>query len=83
MTLRVTDHAVLRYLERAGGFEIERLRQSIADLTAAAAASGAGAYRHDGIFFIIRRDECGPVVTTVLLAKEETRKRVRSMKADF
>jgi hypothetical protein len=29
-TVRVTDHAVLRYLERVGGFDIETLRQNMA-----------------------------------------------------
>ena len=39
--LRVSDHAVLRYLERGMGLEIEKVRQHIADLCAGPAAIGA------------------------------------------
>lgn len=71
MTLRISDHAVLRYLERAGGFEIERLRLAIADRVAAAAAAGAGSVTFDGLIWIIRHDEAGAVVTTAMPANEQ------------
>ncbi len=66
--LHISDHAVLRYLERVGGFEIERLRKSMAERLNAAAQAGANAVVIDGYAYVIRRDQHGPVVTTVLLA---------------
>jgi hypothetical protein len=32
MTISVTDHAVLRYLERVKGFDVDAVRQHIKDL---------------------------------------------------
>jgi len=72
VTLRVSDHAVLRYLERAGGFEIERLRAAIAAAVSPAAHAGARYIHLDGVVFVIRdgagRHE-GLVITTVLTPK--------------
>lgn len=62
----VSDHAVLRYLERVGGFEIDALRAQIAERVDAAAQIGATAVVIDGFHFVIRRSPMGPVVTTVL-----------------
>ncbi|MCC3246165.1 hypothetical protein LG047_12680 [Methylocystis sp. WRRC1] len=44
MTLHVTDHAVLRYIERIHGVDIERLREDMRQrlLRAADAAEGIG-----------------------------------------
>ncbi|MGR3479379.1 hypothetical protein [Salipiger marinus] len=64
--LRVSDHAVLRYLERAGGFEIEQLRGHMAQRIQQAWTGDTLYVRLDGFSFVIRRDEMGPVVTTVL-----------------
>lgn len=65
----VTDHAVLRYLERVGGFEIEQLRRQIAARIRKAAPEGASAVVIDGHRFILRDDDThGRVVTTVLEA---------------
>ena len=66
MKLRVSDHAVLRYLERHGGFEIEKLRQDIGRRLAPFAATGAHRIKIDGIVFAIREDAQGKTVTTVL-----------------
>lgn len=62
----VSDHAILRYLERCGGFDIQRLRREIADRTQAGADAGAGAVVIDGHSLMIERGEHGPVVVTVL-----------------
>lgn len=62
----VSDHAVLRYLERVGGFEIEALRQQIADRLEPAASTGAESVVIDGFRYVLRSDSGGPVVTTVL-----------------
>ena len=64
--LIVTDHAVLRYLERLGGFNIEGLRNDIRARLQAAADAGAGAVVIDGHSFLIDRGDYGPVVVTVL-----------------
>jgi hypothetical protein len=41
MKVHVTDHAILRYLERGCGFDIELVRAKIKDLVLPAAAVGA------------------------------------------
>jgi hypothetical protein len=41
----VSDHALLRYLERARGIDVELIRGHIALLCAPAAAAGARNYR--------------------------------------
>lgn len=62
----VSDHAILRYLERVGGFDIPRLRREISERVQSAADIGAGAVVIDGHSFLIDRGEFGPVVVTVL-----------------
>lgn len=64
--LRVSDHAVVRYLERAGGFDIDALRAAIARRVEPAAYAGAGATVIDGLVYTIRHDQGGPVVTSVV-----------------
>lgn len=49
--LRVTDHAVLRYLERAMGFDIEGVREHIKAICTPAAAIGATCLRAEGVKF--------------------------------
>lgn len=51
--IRVTDHAVLRYLERVVGFDIDAVRKHIADTCAAPAAIGAVCVRAEGYRFEI------------------------------
>ena len=62
----VSDHAVLRYLERVGGFDIETLRRQIADRLEAHAAAGAQSVIIDGHRYVMRDDTGSCVVTTVL-----------------
>ena len=64
--LIVTDHAVLRYLERLGGFNIDGLRNEIRARLQAAADAGAGAVVIDGHSFLIDHSAGGPAVVTVL-----------------
>ncbi len=65
---RLSDHALLRYLERAQGIDVEGIRAAIeAQLVRsadAAARMGGGAYtvRFNGVAFIVR----GSTVTTVM-----------------
>ncbi len=62
--VRVTDHAVLRYMERAMGLNVEGVREHIANLCAAPAALGATALRlaAEGVKFEINNNA---VVTVV------------------
>lgn len=64
--LHVTDHAIVRYLERVGGFNIEGLRRQIADRLQTAADAGAHAVRVDDHLFMLGSDGTGPAVITVL-----------------
>lgn len=66
MKLHVTDHAVLRYLERHGGFDIEALRRSIEERLKPFAMTGAERASVDGMVFVFRSDPEGIAVVTVL-----------------
>ena len=60
--MRVTDHAVIRFLERAKGFDIEAVRTHIASLCAQPMAVGAICVRAEGVKFEI--DPCTQTVVT-------------------
>lgn len=63
----VSDHAVLRYLERVGGFDIHRLKMEIADAVQPAANLGATKVRIGEHDFILHPDATGaPVLVTVV-----------------
>lgn len=51
--VRVSDHAVLRYMERQMGLNVELVRQHIFALCATPAAFGAVSVRAEGVKFII------------------------------
>lgn len=59
----VTDHAVLRYLERVYGVDIRSLRLRIERVTAEARGQGANAVISDGVKYRFSRS--GRVVTIV------------------
>lgn len=56
MKLNISDHALLRYIERIGGVDIEALRRRVAETPGLQAAFDAGAlsYSHDGFTYRIR-----------------------------
>lgn len=58
----VSDHALLRYLERAHGLDVEQHRQHVAELVARGVRAGASGVRVEGCRFILN----GNRVTTVL-----------------
>jgi hypothetical protein len=60
--VQITDHAVLRYMERAMGLDVEALRQDLERKLDAAARCGACGLTVDGVNFRI----VDGVVTTVL-----------------
>lgn len=71
-TFGVSDHALLRFLERAGELDVEGLRQRLADSLdrahRAARSISESDYpiRVDGVLFVVR----GETVTTVLTDRE-------------
>lgn len=58
----VTDHAVLRYLERAQGVDVEAARAAISDSVRRGVAAGAAFVTHGGLRFVIK----GGYVVTAL-----------------
>jgi hypothetical protein len=61
MTLPVvSDHAVLRFLQRVQGIDIEKVRQHIATTCAPAIAAGAVTLKADGAQYCFRN---GAVIT--------------------
>ena len=56
--IRVSDHAVCRYLERGLGFNIEAVREHIAGICASPAAFGAIAVRAEGLRFELANNVC-------------------------
>jgi hypothetical protein len=55
--IRVSDHAVIRYLERAQGFDIEAVRAHIAGLCGPAARAGAKTVIAEGLRFELGIDK--------------------------
>jgi hypothetical protein len=47
----VSDHALLRYIERVRGIDIDRLRGELADKVQGAVNLGAASYAVDGVTF--------------------------------
>lgn len=50
---RVTDHAIVRYLERARGFDIEEVRRHIAALCTPAMNAGSHCLHAENVRFIL------------------------------
>ena len=73
--MHVTDHALVRFLERAGGLDVEGLRASLgaslSRATKAAKAIGADEFsvKADGLIYIVDRG----VVVTVLSGEMRAR----------
>lgn len=80
--VRVSDHAVLRYLERAGGFDVEGLRRAIGRRVEAAVAAGACGIVVGGVSFRVKDGGDGPVVTTVIEAGWHPRGHERAGEAE-
>jgi hypothetical protein len=76
--VRISDHAIVRYLERVGGFDIERLRAEMARRLQPSADVRAGSVKIDGcIVCLSYADPHGPVVTTVLLPEEHLQPHIK------
>lgn len=63
--VRVTDHAMIRFLERVGGLDVEALRQALARSMEEAARLGAAAAVIEGFRYVLRSDDEGPLLVTV------------------
>lgn len=63
-TITVTDHCVLRYLERVEGLDVEGIRSAIAGITAPALDAGASGTVQDGWRYVLK-PETRSVVTVV------------------
>jgi hypothetical protein len=62
----ISDHAIVRYLERVEGLDIAALRLKIAQRVDYAASLGASAVIVDGFRYIFAEDAGGtPIVVTV------------------
>lgn len=61
---KVSDHAVLRYLERAQGVDVDAARRRIAQKVSRGVALEGAAVVVDGVKFVLREDR----VVTVLKA---------------
>lgn len=74
--LTVTDHAIVRYLERVGGFDVPGLRRQIAHRVREAADAGAANVTIDGVVFVFGENDHGKAVVTIMLRDEVTRARI-------
>lgn len=68
--IKVTDHAIVRYLERVLLVDIEGLRNRIGHLADNAAKHGASGVNIGGVRYLLR----GDTVTTVVPVKNRKRR---------
>jgi hypothetical protein len=70
----VSDHAVLRYMERVHGIDVEQLRGLILTETVEKAIrAGASAVRVDGMTYVIK----GATIVTVLGSEQRPKKKTK------
>jgi hypothetical protein len=62
----ISDHAVLRYLERVGGFDITGLRRSMEDRLRDHVVSTPQTVVIDGFRYLVKEGAFGPVLVTVI-----------------
>ena len=83
----VSDHAIVRYLERVQGYDILRLKAEIAQRVDAGARAGASAVIIEGFSYKLVEDAQGrPIVTTVephrvqgyCLSADEAKRRIKA-----
>lgn len=69
-TIIISDHAILRYMERILIFDMEALRQKLTKEVARAAGTGAKTYTAAGVTYVLEALPNGDVcVVTVLTEK--------------
>lgn len=75
--IRITDHCVLRYLERAMGLNIDLVREHILTLCAGPASFGAVCVRAEGLRFEIAHNAVVTVAPDHQLPSNTSRDRAR------
>lgn len=76
----VTDHAVLRHLQRVQGIDVEAVRRELGFKVDAAIEAGAAATVSNGIRYVLvenRLVSCTPVKSTPMRDGRKRRRRVR------
>ena len=64
--VRVTDHAVLRYLERAHGLDVDAVRRHLSGKVETGARLGAVGVTIDNVKFVLEHHHLEIVVVTAL-----------------
>ena len=76
--IRVSDHALCRYLERVHGFNMQLIREHILGICGTAAAFGATAVRAEGFKFVIANGVITTVTTDAMSPGAATRTRAQA-----
>ena len=63
VTVYVSDHAMLRYIERRYGVDVEKIRREITSKALPAAKMGAAVFGIDDLKFVLSRGDHDNVVT--------------------
>ena len=84
MTIHVSDHALLRYIERVQGISLEDLRQKIAEIVIVPAKAGASTVTVDGFTYcFVERRSGDVVVTTILFNEMRAKQRVKNKRKPY
>lgn len=75
--LTITDHCLVRYLERAMGLNMDMVREHIRTICATPAAFGAVAVRSEGLKFVIK-DNSVVTVTRDISRSDAVKERKRA-----
>lgn len=71
--VHVTDHAVLRYLERAHGLDVDAVRRHLAGRAANAARLGAVGVTIENVKLVLVRDAGATSIVTAMAPRWPTR----------
>jgi hypothetical protein len=72
MKVNVSDHALVRYVERVYGIDLETVRKAIEDAALPAASVKAASYINDGWKYVLSYP-CPGVATVVTVAEKNMR----------
>lgn len=67
-SVAVSDHAIVRWLERKYGIDVGEIRREIAGIVGHAARAGATSYSASGLTFAMSHNPDAIVVTTIIAA---------------
>lgn len=62
----VSDHAVVRYMERVAKIDVQSFKDKLAAIVAEGAAAGAQYVKKDGLAYVLSHKEHGDVVLTTI-----------------